>query len=158
MFLADAVAAYVESLTERELDAPLIALLGRLGFDNVHLVHGAYEFGKDFVAQRTEDGVRYQYCLQSKAGNLGAGDWRAVRQQVDAMRTGTVAHPDFDPGLERRLVVVTNGRLTGGAPVEAQDYNAHHRARGEAIAEFWDADVLVPHFEDVPVLRYLGAR
>jgi hypothetical protein len=151
MFLADAVAAYVESLSERELDAPLIALLGRLGFDKVHLVHGAYEFGKDFVAQRTEDGVRYQYCLQSKAGNLGAGDWRAVRQQVDAMRTGTVAHPDFDPVLERRLVVVTNGRLTGGAPIEAQNYNDYHRARGEAVAEFWDADVLVPHFEEVLV-------
>jgi hypothetical protein len=151
MFLADAVAAYVESLTERELDAPLLALLGRLGFDKVHLVHGAYEFGKDFVAQRTEDGIRYQYCLQSKAGDLGAAGWRAVRQQVDAMRTGTVAHPDFDPGLERRLVVVTNGRLTGSAPVEAQDYNAHHRGRGEATAEFWDADVLVPHFEGVLV-------
>lgn len=151
MFLADAVAAYVESLTERELDAPLIALLGRLGFHHVHLVHGAYEFGKDFIAQRTEDGVRYQYCLQSKAGNLGAGDWRAVRQQVDAMRTGTVAHPDFDPSLERRLIVVTNGRLTGGAPIEAQDYNAYHRARGEAIVEFWDADVLVPHFENILV-------
>lgn len=151
MFLADAVAAYVESLTERELDAPLLALLGRLGFDKVHLVHGAYEFGKDFVAQRTEDGIRYQYCLQSKAGDLGAAGWRAVRQQVDAMRTGTVAHPDFDPGLQRRLVVVTNGRLTGSAPVEAQDYNTHHHDRGEATAEFWDADVLVPHFEDVLV-------
>lgn len=151
MFLADAVAAYVESLTERELDAPLVALLGHLGFDNVHLVHGAYEFGKDFIAQRTEDGVRYQYCLQSKAGNLGAGDWRAVRLQVDAMRTGTVAHPDFDPSLERRLVVVTNGRLTGAAPIEAQNYNAHHKARGEAGAEFWDADFLVSHFESVLV-------
>lgn len=101
MFLADAVAAYVEGLTERELDAPLLALLRRLGFHHVHLVHGAYEFGKDFVAQRHEDGVEYQYCLQSKAGDLGSAGWRDVRQQVDAMRTGSVVHPDFDPSLQR---------------------------------------------------------
>ncbi len=43
MFLADAVAAYVEALTERELDAPLIALMHRLGFSHVHLVHGPFE-------------------------------------------------------------------------------------------------------------------
>ncbi len=151
MFLADVVAAYVESLTERELDAPLVALLRRLGFDRVHLIHGAYEFGKDFIAQRNEDGVTYQYCLQSNSGNLGSGAWRSVRSQVDAMQTGTVAHPDFDPTLQRQLVVVTNGRLTGGAPIEAQDYNAHHRGRGEAVAEFWDAGFLIPQFEAVLV-------
>ncbi len=82
MFLADAVAAYVESLSERELDAPLIALLYRLGFDRVHLTHGSYEFGKDFIAQRDVGGKVYQYCLQSKAGDLSIDGWRKVRQQV----------------------------------------------------------------------------
>jgi len=151
MFLADAVAAYVEGLTERELDAPLLALLRRLGFHHVHLVHGPYEFGKDFVARRHEDGTEYQYCLQSKAGDLGSANWRDVLQQVDAMRTGSVVHPDFDPFLPRRLVVVTNGRLKGGAGVEFQDYDHYHRDRGEAPTELWDIDWLIPQFEAVLV-------
>lgn len=151
MFLEDAVAAYVEGLTERELDAPLLALLRRLGFHHVHLVHGPYEFGKDFVARRHEDGTEYQYCLQSKAGDLGSANWRDVLQQVDAMRTGSVVHPDFDPFLPRRLVVVTNGRLKGGAGVEFQDYDHYHRDRGEAPTELWDIDWLIPQFEAVLV-------
>jgi hypothetical protein len=151
MFLADAVAGYVESLTERELDAPLISLLYRLGFTHVHLVHGAYEFGKDIIARRDEDGTTFQYCFQSKAGDLNTSAWRDLRQQVDAMRTGTVVHPDFDANLPRRLVVVTNGRLVGGAGIEFQDYNTHQAARGETIAELWDIDRLVPEFERVLV-------
>jgi hypothetical protein len=151
MLLADAVAAYVEGLTERELDAPLIALLYRLGFDRIHLVHGSFEFGKDFIARRIEGGIEYQYCLQSKAGDLGAPGWRDVRQQVDAMRTGSVVHPDFDPSLPRRLIVVTNGRLKGGAGIEFQDYNSHVVERGEVPAELWDIDFLVPNFLTVLV-------
>jgi len=151
MFLADAVAAYVEGLTEREFDAPLLALLRRLGFQHVHVVHGAYEFGRDFVARRHEDGVEYQYCLQSKAGDLASAGWRDVRQQVDAMRSGSVVHPDFDPSLRRRLVVVTNGRLKGGAGVEFQDYNRYHQDREEVPTELWDIDWLVPQFEAVLV-------
>jgi hypothetical protein len=151
MFLADAVAGYVASLTERELDAPLIALLRSRGFTKVHLVHGQYEFGKDIIARRLEDGIETQYCLQSKAGDLNARSWRELRLQVDAMRTGTVAHPGFEPVLPRRLVVVTNGRLIGGAAIEFQDYNTHHRSRDELIADLWDIDELAPMFYDVLV-------
>jgi hypothetical protein len=111
MFLADAVAAYVTNLTERELDAPLIALLRSRGFTDGHLLHGNYEFGKDLIARRVEDGVEYQYCIQSKAGDLNASLGRGVRQQVDVMRISRVAHPAFDSVLPRRLVVATNGRL-----------------------------------------------
>lgn len=149
--LADAVAGYVEGLTERELDAPLIALLYRLGFDHVHLVHGQFEFGKDFIARRIEDGIAHQYCLQSKAGDVTAGAWRDAAQQIEAMRTGSVVHPDFDPSLPRKLVLITNGRLKGAAAVEAQDYNAYHVARGEVPVEIWDIDYLVPRFEAILV-------
>ena len=149
MFLVDAVAGYVENLTEREFDAPFIALLYRLGYTRVHLVHGPYEFGKDFIAQREENGTLHQYCFQSKAGDLGTSGWRDVSQQVEAMRTGSVVHPDFDPALHRRLVVVTNGRLKGGAGTEFQNYNEYHSGRGESPAELWDIDHLVPQFEAI---------
>ncbi|QCW51006.1 hypothetical protein FE634_12445 [Nocardioides dongxiaopingii] len=149
MFLADAVAGYVTSLTERELDAPLTALLRSRGFTDVHLLHGSYEFGKDFVARRVEDGVEYQYCIQSKAGDINASLWRGVRMQVDLMRTSNVGHPAFDPRLPRRLVVVTNGRLVGSASSEFQDYNSYHLGRDEEVATLWDIDALAPMFQEV---------
>lgn len=151
MFLADVVAAYVESLTEREFDAPVIALLHYLGFDNIHLIHGQFEFGQDFVAQREEDGVRYQYCLQSKAGNIGMPGWRDVRPQLDEMRTGKIAHPNYNPKLPRRLVFITNGRLVGAAASSMQMYNEHHADRDEAVVEFWGIEKLLNDFEAILV-------
>nr|WP_218681198.1 restriction endonuclease [Rhodococcus qingshengii] len=149
MFLADAVAGYIETLNERDFDAPFIALLYSQGFTNVHLTHGPLEFGKDFIARRTEQGIETQYVFQSKAGKISLSEWREVRGQIDSMRYGNVVHPDFDPDLSRRLVLVTTGRLTGTALVEFQEYNQHCEARGHEAAELWDIDVLLPQLTEV---------
>ena len=63
--LADAIGNYLDSLTEREFDAPFMALLRLQGFTDVHLLHGAFEFGKDFIAKRIEDGNQLQYTFQT---------------------------------------------------------------------------------------------
>jgi hypothetical protein len=39
MMLEDALDAYLESVTERAFDEPLLALLRSEGFGDVHLVH-----------------------------------------------------------------------------------------------------------------------
>jgi hypothetical protein len=44
--LADAVDAYLDSVSERAFDEPLLALLRAQGFVDIHLVHGGFEFGK----------------------------------------------------------------------------------------------------------------
>src|SRR5712692_2876237 len=73
--LADVIGTYVDSLTEREFDAPFIALLRLHGFTDIHFLHGSFEFGKDFIAKGIEDAVRCQYVFQTKAGNIGISDW-----------------------------------------------------------------------------------
>jgi hypothetical protein len=57
--LRDVAAAFLNTVTEREFDAPLLALLGARGFHDVHFLHGGFEFGKDFVAKglKPPDGV-----------------------------------------------------------------------------------------------------
>ncbi len=72
--LADAIGNYVNSLTEREFDAPFTALLRLHGFTDIHFLHGPFEFGKDFIAKRLEDGVEYQYAFQTKAGDIGISE------------------------------------------------------------------------------------
>ncbi|MGC2162701.1 MAG: hypothetical protein WA634_12380 [Silvibacterium sp.] len=141
--LSDVIGSYVDSLTEREFDAPFIALLRLQGYGDIHFLHGPFEFGKDFIAKRTEEGRRYQYAFQTKAGDINLREWSACRGQIDMLRTNSLAHPNFDKGLSRRAVFVITGRLIGGAPLAAQEYREHLEVLGEAEFKMWDRDTLV---------------
>lgn len=131
---------YLETVTEREFDLVLLSLLQRRGFIEVHFTHGGSEFGKDFIAQRVIEGVRYQYCIQSKAGDMGQAEWRAVQPQLDEARLNTLSHPSFDESLNRVGVLLTTGRLKGGATLAAQNYAQQAVQRDEPTLEVWDRD------------------
>ena len=139
------VTTFLESLTEREFDAPLLALLSSQGFTDIHFIHGGFEFGKDVIAKRHDaDGQTLrQYSIQSKSGDLGQSDWRAVRPQLEECEYNTRAHPSFDAELPRVAVLVTTGILKGGAPVDAQEFKAACANRGLADFEVWDRNTLV---------------
>ena len=74
--LANVLAAYLDSITEREFDLPLATLLRASGFYDIHYTHGNVEFGKDFIAKREDNGAIIQYSFQSKAGDISQPDWR----------------------------------------------------------------------------------
>jgi hypothetical protein len=164
--LESASVAWLESLTERGLDQPLLALLRAQRFHDVHLVHGATEFGRDFIAKREDGGTLRQYALQSKVGDLGVGAWREARLQIDSIRTGGLSHPSFEAELPRVGVLVTTGRLVGDARLEAQAYALQYAE--EMTFEVWDIDRLVEMIVSRPeaalagrdvgaLLRMLGA-
>lgn len=165
--LTDAIASYLDSLTEREFDAPFMALLRLRGFTDVHVLHGAFEFGKDLIAKRLEEGQQHQYTFQTKAGDINLADWGGCRAQIDMLRTNSAAHANFDKSLPRRAGFVITGRLVGGAPIAAQEYREHLKALGEAEFETWDRDSLVEQLAIDPVclsgsplelLHILGSR
>ncbi len=137
--LEDAVAAFLDSVSERSFDEPLLAMLRAQGFERVHLVHGASEFGKDVIAQR--DGK--QWTFQSKAGDVNLGGFREIRGQLDELRLSELSHPAFDRDLPREPVLVVTGRLTGGAPVSSQEYSEQAQRKGEPGLEVWSRDSLV---------------
>jgi len=141
--LVDVIANYVDSLTEREFDAPFIALLRLNGFTDIHFLHGPFEFGKDFIAKRVENSAQHQYVFQTKAGNIGISEWGQCRGQIDMLRTNTLAHPNFDARLARRAIFVTTGRLVGGAPLAAQEYGRQVESLGELQFLTWDRDTIV---------------
>ena len=111
--LADVIGNYIDSLTEREFDAPFIALLRLHGFTDIHFLHGVFEFGKDFIAKRKEGGLDYQYTFQTKAGNLGLSEWKECRGQIDMLRVNSLAHPNFDKLMPRQARFVTTGDWLG---------------------------------------------
>ncbi len=165
--LADAIGNYVNSLTEREFDAPFTALLRLHGFTDIHFLHGPFEFGKDFIAKRLEDGVEYQYAFQTKAGDIGISEWNQCRGQIDLLRTDALAHPNFSGTLNRRAIFVATGRLIGGAGLAAQQYGQHLQALGEAQFATWDRDTIVEMLATDPrclrgstpaLLHILGAQ
>jgi hypothetical protein len=140
--LLDVVAGnYLDTVGEREFDAPLIALLRSHGFSDIHFLHGTFEFGKDIIAKNSDRSV--QYVVQSKAGNINLAQWVAMRGQMDLLRTNELAHPSFDPEIPRVAILVLTGRLTGGAPLEVQEYKKRALERGEAPLEVWDREHLI---------------
>lgn len=141
--LAAAIENYVDSLTEREFDAPFLALLRLHGFTDIHFLHGPFEFGKDFIAKRKEDGIDYQYAFQTKAGDLALREWKDCRGQIDMLRVNSLAHPNFDKSMPRKARFVTTGRLVGGAALDAQEYREHLSKLNESEFITWDRDTLI---------------
>jgi hypothetical protein len=150
--LADAVAAFLDGITiERTFDEPFMALLRASGYSDVALVHGQSEWGKDFIAQRGGE----QWAFQSKAGNLSLSTFRPICDQLYDLRMSDLSAPGFRTDLPRRGVLVLTGRLTGQAPLAAQEYQQQAAVRGEPSIEFWSKDTLVGKLSDNPdaVLR-----
>jgi hypothetical protein len=141
--LADAIAGFLAEVTEREFDEPLLALLRANGFEDIHFLHGSYEFGKDVIAKADRDGVGTQFVIQSKAGDLDLSAWTSGVGQLDLLRNDRHAHPNFDVALPRQAVLVLTGRLRGGAPLAAQDYAARAVENDETPFEVWDRERLI---------------
>jgi hypothetical protein len=156
--LRDVVGTFLDTLTEREFDGPLLALLSARGFRDVHFIHGAFEFGKDVLAKKVDHakGEVRQYVIQSKAGDIGQPEWRAVRPQLEECEYNTIGHPSFDANLPRVAVLVTTGRLKGSAPADVTEYRNSVEARGLADLEIWDKSDLVDWICDEPTLGIAG--
>lgn len=156
--LRDVVGTFLDTLTEREFDGPLLALLAAMGFKDIHFIHGQFEFGKDVVAKRIdpETGELRQYVIQSKAGDIGQQEWRAVRSQLEECEYNTLGHPSFDAALPRVAVLVTTGRLKGGAPADVAEYRKSVAARGLAGLEIWERPDLVDWICAHPIAGVAG--
>jgi hypothetical protein len=154
--LDNVVANYLDNLEEREFDAPFMALLRATGFREIHLLHGPFEFGKDFIAQNTDAGLPCQFAFQTKAGDIGLADWNVCRGQIDLLRTNSLAHPAFDTQLPRRAVFVTTGRLVGGAALAAQEYSRFLGQNGETGFTTWDKEKLVELISRSPEIGLSG--
>jgi len=143
--LDSAIAAYVEGLGERELDTPFRALLRAEGFFDIAFVHGASEFGRDFVAKRcSPDGRVRQYHFQNKAGDINQAAFRDVRAQLEDIRTVPLRHPLVDATIDSVMVLVSTGRLKGDAR-EAADGYSRTLPEGWQL-QIWTSERLIEKF------------
>jgi hypothetical protein len=155
-WLADALADFLDNVTERGFDAPFLAILRACGHEHCHQLHGNYEFGKDFISQSLGPTGKRQWMFQSKAGNINLSAWQQVRLQLDEMRTNSIAHPAFNTSLPKVPVLVTTGRLVGGAGPAAQQYDGFLRSQGEGSFEVWDRERLLELLMSSPEAGLVG--
>lgn len=154
--IENVVEDFLDSVGEREFDPAFLALLRAHKFRDVHFLHGAFEFGKDFIAKRDGGEGPVQLAFQSKAGDLNLGDWRSLRTQLDETRRNALGHPNFDSDLPRRAVVVLTGRLVGGAALEAQEYRRYLEEEAETSFEIWDRERLIELIVNAPEAALAG--
>ena len=57
----------------------------------------------------------------------------------------------------RRAVLVTTGRLVGGAALAAQEYSEHLKTLGEIDFTTWDRETLIQLISDSPEVGLTGA-
>jgi hypothetical protein len=141
--LAVAFENWTRHLSERGFDGSFITLLRASGFFDIHFLHGPFEFGKDFIAKRREDGAEIQYAFQSKAGDIDTPDWCKLYAQLNELTSGAPATVGFDRNLPRRSILVTTGRLLGKVPTSAGIFRDQVRARGEGEFQTWEIDTLL---------------
>lgn len=143
--LRNVLGAYLDSLKERELDLPFTTLLPAAGFHDVHFTHGQAEFGKDFIAKKTENGITLQYSFQLKAGDITQADFRTnvMGQMLESLLL-TLSHPSFDKDLPHQAMLVTTGKLTGNAALELQALNDQiQNTYGKRPIIIWDKENLI---------------
>lgn len=143
--LSNVIGAYLDSLSsEREFDAPFVAILRTQGFYDIHCIHGSYEFGKDFIAKRAETGEVVQYTLQSKLGDIDKSTWeRDVRPQAETMAFTPLGHPNLDSSCRQLSVVVITGDFKGQAATQAQTYSASRQERHLPPLVIWTKSELI---------------
>ncbi len=147
--LRNVLGAYLDSVTERQLNLPLLLLFPAMGYYDVHFTHGAAEHGKDFIAKKVENGEVVQYAFQSKIGDITQATWRntILGQVLEALTTG-ISHANFDTSLPRMVVLITTGDLVGNAGNSVQSFkdDTVQRMPGRSL-DFWGRSQLIERFE-----------
>ncbi len=147
--LKNVLGVYLDKMTERQLDLPLLLLLPAMGYFDVHFTHGAEEHGKDFIAKKRDNDEVIQYAIQSKIKDINLTAWRDVRPQVIEAMTNGLSHPNFDRALPRRVVLITTGDLVGGAKTSVQDFNRDFvQSIHQSPLLFWGKQNLIEMFEE----------
>lgn len=154
--LSNVIGAYLDSLSsEREFDAPFVAILRTQGFYDIHCIHGVYEFGKDFIAKRVEAEGVVQYTLQSKLGDIDKTAWeRDVCPQADTMAYSNLGHPNLDRSCKQQSVVVLTGAFKGQAAMLAQAYAESRIQRRLPPIEYWTRSTLDEYISQPACLLY----
>jgi hypothetical protein len=116
-----------------------------MGFYDIHLTDGGSEFGKDFIAKRIENGIEYQYVIQSKRGDINQTRFRdkVLGQLIEATVLKKLSHAQLDTALPQKSVLVATGDLIDNAFLELRALNDKLEELQTEKVEFWGKNRLI---------------
>jgi hypothetical protein len=127
-----------------------------MGFFDIHITDGTGEFGKDFIAKRIEDGIKCQYKIQAKKGDINQERFRneILGQLMEAVVLKKLSHPQLDTSLPQKTILVTTGELTPNAFIALQELNQvfENEYQKEKV-EFWGKSSLIELSEEYDSLE-----
>lgn len=151
--LKNVIEDYLLSIKELQFFLPFSHLLEAMQYYDIHLVHGSTEFGKDFIAKRREDDSVIQYSFQIKVGDVNLNRFRnEVKPQLLEAHTNKLAHPNFDDGLEYKVIFVTTGNVLQPATIDFQEFNKFLKSKLNVHEiEVWEKDRLISEFVTIGI-------
>ncbi|NQU88635.1 MAG: hypothetical protein HQ541_23065 [Mariniphaga sp.] len=140
--LTSIIENYLTSIKEVQFFQPFINLLDVLGYQDIQLLHGPNEFGKDIIAKK--DGEQFAFVI--KVGDVNQGKYmNEVKGQLSEAQTNSLAHPNFvyPPS---KIIFVTTGKLTPQVNLAMQNLNDYSLKNSLPVIEVWTKNFLVKAF------------
>jgi hypothetical protein len=133
---------YLTSIKEVQFFQPFINLLDVLGYNDIHLLHGPTEFGKDIIAKKEGE----QFAFVIKVGDINQGKYaNEVKGQISEAQTNSLAHPNFIHPPSK-IIFVTTGKITSQVNLALQNYNNYSLKNNLSTVVVWTKDFLVKEF------------
>lgn len=133
---------YLISIKEIQFFHPFMSLLHVLKFQDIHLIHGPTEFGKDIIAKK--DGFQYAFVI--KVGNVNYSKYiNDVKGQIFEAQTNSLSHPNFD-NKNLKVAFVTTGKLSPHVNIALQEYISYSKEKSLPDVIVWTKEDLVNFF------------
>ncbi|MBI4548438.1 MAG: hypothetical protein HY707_10680 [Ignavibacteriae bacterium] len=144
---------YLTSTKELQFFLPFMELLQLRGFYDVHLLHGATEYGKDVIAKFRGENAEIQYSFQVKAGDVNLSRFRSeVQPQLVEALTNKLSHPNFDRSLSYQVIFVCTGAIQSSASIAFQEFNQYVRDTLRATpVQTWEKPQLTADFLEIGI-------
>lgn len=146
--LRNVIEDYLTSIKELQLFLPFKQLLEASGYYDIHIIHGATEFGKDFIAKKNINGVETQFFFQLKVGDVNLHRFRnEIQPQILEACTNSLSHPNFNRQLTPQVVFVTSGNLLPPATIAFQEFNQFLQTKLHSLPVVaWEKEKLITDF------------
>lgn len=133
---------YLSSIREIQFFHPFIHLIDILGYYDIHLTHGANEYGKDIIAKKGND----QYIFVIKVGDIDSIKYRnEVKGQIFESQTNSLSHPSL-VHPPKKIYLVSTGKISSNVELSLQDHNSYSKKNKLPLVELWDKDFLLDKF------------
>lgn len=114
--------------SERMFQIPFVQILINKGYKVLHISsHGTGEHGKDIIAISPEN---TPICFQLKKGDINTSEWRNIISEVNDMIETSINHPQIDPKIMHKSVIVCSGMMSDDVRLTITEKNIKNESRG----------------------------